>query len=230
MKNDEMTLKELFDIFWSRKLIIVLITCLAIILGTIYTFYFVDPIYSSSTRIILVTKKETEEKETVNNLQTELNVNTKLVSTYSELIKSKSVLRQVISNLNIKGLDENILKNKITVSSVKDTGLIEIKVRNEDAKTASEIANNIATVFSEKVQDIYKMDNVYIVDKAEPPKAPSNENHKKDIALSAMFGLAIAAGYVLLANLLDTTVKDPDEIEKIYKLPILASIPLNHNK
>ena len=33
--------------------------------------------------------------------------------------------------------------------------------------------------------------------------------------------------YVLLANVLDTTVKSAEEIEKLYSLPVLASIPID---
>ena len=32
--------------------------------------------------------------------------------------------------------------------------------------------------------------------------------------------------YVLIANMLDTTVKTSEEVEKEFKLPVLASIPV----
>ena len=39
-------------------------------------------------------------------------------------------------------------------------------------------------------------------------------------------GLVIAAGYVLVANMLDTTIKTAEEVEKEFKIPVLATIPL----
>lgn len=33
-------------------------------------------------------------------------------------------------------------------------------------------------------------------------------------------------GYVLVANMLDTTIKTAEEVEKQFKVPVLASIPL----
>ena len=227
MENEELDLKELFTMFWNKKFTIILVTILFAIMGAAYSFYLVDPVFTASTTLILVSKKN-EEAETASSLQTELNVNSKLVSTYSELIKSKSVLRKVATDLSELELDEKKLKSNITVSSVKDTELIEIQVKNEKPFEAAEIANEIAKVFSEKVQEIYNLDNVYVVDKAEIPERPSNENHKKDIAIFAMVGLVVAAGCVLLENLLDTTVKDPEEIEKNFKIPVLASIPMDH--
>ena len=39
----------------------------------------------------------------------------------------------------------------------------------------------------------------------------------------------VAVIYVLLANMLDTTVKTAEDIEKEFKLPVLASIPVYEN-
>ena len=40
-----------------------------------------------------------------------------------------------------------------------------------------------------------------------------------------VIGLVISIVYVLLANLLDTTVKSADDIEKELEVSVLASIP-----
>ena len=151
-------------------------------------------------------------------------MNSKLVSTYSELVKSKNILRQVISNLGIK-VDEDSLRKHVTVSSVKDTELIEITVKNENPSYSAKIANEIAKVFTEKVKEIYNIENVQIVDEAEIATSPSNINHKKDIAIFAFAGLVIAIMYVLIANMLDTTVKTQEDIEKSINIPVLACIP-----
>ena len=42
----------------------------------------------------------------------------------------------------------------------------------------------------------------------------------------AFIGIVVAVVYVLIANMLDTTVKSAEEIEKNFKVPVLASIPL----
>ena len=118
------------------------------------------------------------------------------------------------------------LKYTITVSSVKDTELIKISVVNENAKNAKIIANQIVKVFSEKVKDIYKIDNVSVIDAAEVNETPYNINHAKDIIIFAFMGLVVSVVYALVANMLDTTVKTAEEIEKEFKLPVIASIPI----
>lgn len=222
---EELDLKELFNIFWSKKVAIILIVLIFIVIGVIYTIGFTVPMYSSSTTLVLATSGNTETNANTTITATEITVNSKLVSTYSELVKSKNILRQVISNLGIK-VDEEKLRKNITVSSVKDTELIEITVKDENPVYSAQIANEIAKVFTEKVKDIYNIDNVQIVDEAEVANMPSNINHEKDVIIFTFIGLVIAVCYVLIVNMLDTTVKTAEDIENGFKVPVLASIPI----
>ncbi len=221
---EELDLKELFQIFWNKKLQIILIVAIFMVIGVIYSIGFVTPMYTSYTTLLLV-KGEEENAKSDSITTTDLTLNSKLVSTYRELIKSKDVLRQVISNLNIDVNEEDI-RNHITVTSVEETELIEITVQNEDPTYAAKIANEIAKVFTEKVAELYKINNVHVIDEAEVENTPSNINHVKDVVIFAFIGLVIAVAYVLIANMLDTTIKTAEDVEKLFKVPVLANIPL----
>ena len=174
----------------------------------------------NNTTISNIRKLSRQNKHNNNN-----RYNTKLVSTYSTLIKSKTVLRQVISNLGIN-ISEDELEKNITVSQEKDTEIIRISVTNADATTAAKVANEVAKVFSQRVSEIYKINNVQVVDQAEVDTIPSNINHTKDVIIFAFVGVVVAVMYVLIANMLDTTIKTAEEVEKEFKVPVLASIPL----
>jgi capsular polysaccharide biosynthesis protein len=226
-KMEELDLKQLVNIFWNKRLHVISIVLIFLIIGTVYTFLFVTPKYKSYTSLVLARSESTKENETDTSTitQTDITLNQKLVSTYSELVKSKNVLREVIKNLNINESEEN-LKDNITVSAVKDTELIQITVTNYYPDRASDIANEIAKVFTKKVGEIYNINNVYIVDEAERANTPYNINHIKDIAIFIAIGLIVSVGYVLISNLLDTTVKSAEDIEKELGVVALASIPL----
>lgn len=222
---EEIDLKELFEIFWTKKIQILLVVIIFMVMGVVYTMGFTTPKYSSSTTLVLA-MAGTKESDNLNNsiTTTDVTLNAKLVPTYSELVKSKNILREVISNLNINE-DENSLKKDISVTSVKDTEVIKITVSHENALYAAKIANEIAKVFSEKINEIYKINNIYIVDEAEVAEAPSNINHANDILLFAFIGLVLSLSYTFVLNMLDTTVKTQEEIEKNYDIPVLATIP-----
>ena len=223
---EDIDLKELFMIFWNKKIQIILLVILFAIIGAIYTIGFITPMYTSSTTLVLATSGSENKQDTTNSITTtDVTLNSKLVSTYSELVKSKKVLRKVISNLNIDVEEEELRKN-ITVSSVKDTELIEITVANKNPKYSAQIANEIAKVFSEEVNEIYNINNIHVVDEAEIAENPSNINISKNVILFAFVGVVISIAYVLVANMLDTTVKSAEEIEKNYGIPVIAAIPL----
>lgn len=221
---EELDLKELFNIFWSRKIYIMIITAIFIVIGIIYSYIFVKPDYQSITTIILAQSSTTEQGETITT--TDLTLNQKLVSTYSELIRSKTILDDVINQLQ---LDKTVgtLKSHITVSAVKDTDLIQIRVTDKDPETAKMIASEVANVFIDKVANgVYHINNVQVWDKAEVQNTPYNINHGKDVIIFAFIGIVVSSIYALVANMLDTTVKSKEDIEKRLGLSVLTTIPL----
>ena len=226
---EELDLKELFSIFWNKKVWIIIITIVFIILGAVYSFVFVEPEYQASTTLLLAktnTEQTTENATSAESItQTDLTLNQKLVSTYSVLVQSKSVIREVINNLGIEGLEEEELKKSVTVNAVEDTEVIKITVTNKNPDYAAKIANEIANVFSKKVTEIYKINNVYVVDVAEIENEPYNINHAKDIVIFAFIGIVVACAYILIRNMLDNTIKSDADVEKM-GLTVLAQLPM----
>lgn len=222
---EELDLKQLFKIFWNKRVHIITIVLVFLMIGTIYTYAFVKPKYQAYTTLLLAQsdlKATTGVDSSIT--QSDLTLNQKLVSTYSELVKTKNVLREVIKNLRLTVSEESLKKN-VTVSLVKDTELIKITVTNKNALDAKNIANEISKIFKQRVSEIYNINNVHIIDEAEEPVAPYNINHVKDIIIFGAIGFVVAIAYVLIANLFDTTVKTTEDIEKELKVSVLASIP-----
>lgn len=222
---DELDLKDLFNIFWTKKFEIILIIAIAVVIGFIYSYVLLKPEYKSTTSILLA-KSNTAQSDDGTITSSEITLNQKLVSTYSDLIKTEKVLTQVINNLQINKTVEQLQSN-IQVSAKDDTEIIEISVTDADSEMARRIANEAAQVFITQIaQEYYNMDNVYVVDEARAESAPYNINHTKDLVIFVAAGFVIACIYVLIANMLDTTVKSKEDIEKKLGLTVLTSIPM----
>lgn len=222
---EELDLKDLFNMFWVKKLQIILIVAIFVVIGVIYSYVILKPEYRSTTSILLA-KSNTTQSEDSTITSTEITLNQKLVSTYSELLKMDTVLTQVINNLNINKTTDQ-LKNNIQVSAKDDTEIIEISVTDPDKEMAQRIANEVAQVFiSQVAKEYYYMDNVYVVNPAQIEAEPYNINHIKDLVIFAAVGFVVACIYVLIANMLDTTVKSTDDIEKKLGLTVLTTIPI----
>lgn len=228
---EELDFREFLTILWRKKIEVISIVICFIIFGLIYSYKLEVPEYKSSTTLILGRINSSNydistEKQDLNQItQSEISINANLISTYSELIKSKSLMNKVKENLNIN-IDENDFKKDILVSRISETELMEITVTNEDAELAANIANEIAKVFSSKIEEIYNISNVYIIDKAIPAEAPFNVNHMTDIIISVMLGIIFSIGYAILLYLLDNTIKTENDIEKNIGLKTLITIPV----
>lgn len=223
---DELNLKQLINIIWNGKKYIIITIILSVLLGIGYSYFLVTPKYEASTTLVLAKAEEKATNEISTGItQTDLNINQNLVSTYRELIRSKTVIREVMENLKIKDLKETTLKNNITVSSVRDTELIEITVKDENPERATNIANEIAKVFTVHVAEIYNINNVHVIDKAETNNIPYNVHHAKDIFVFVLIGVIFSIVSIIIISLLDTTVKTQEDIKKTTGMLILAEIP-----
>lgn len=223
---EELDLKEIFSLFWGKKVIIILFILVFVFIGACYSYFYIKPVYTASTDLILVQSSNNKAQTLEDGITTtDLTMNSKLVSTYSEIIKKNTVLGQVATNLSLSTEEVESLKNKISVKRVKDTEIIGVNVTDADPQYATKVANEIAAVFSEKVVDIFNISNTYILDRAKVPTEPSNINHAKDLVIFAFVGFIISAVYVLIVNMLDNTIKEEVDIEKTTGLIVLTSIP-----
>lgn len=212
-------IKEMLNYFKSKLSIILLITIVIAIGGGIYSFFLQTPKYKSTTTVIL--KNDTSQG---NNLTyNDLTVNKNLVSTYSEIVKSKKILNEVIKNLKLEYTYQE-LYNMIEVSSVADTELIKISVVDFNSNNAKVIADEAATVFVEEIPELYNISNVSILDKAEIAEHPYNINVKKQLALYVMVGLVLGFGTAFLIYYFDRTIKSSEQIETKLGLPILGTV------
>lgn len=225
---EELDIIELLYALKDKIKYIVISVVIFALLGLIYSEFLVTPMYKSSVTFVLSKSKDsTNSSDTVVEeaiTQNDITLNSKLVSTYSEIIKSKTIAKEVINSL---GLDTTVSEftSNVSVTSKDDTELIEITVSNSDAKLSADIANSLAEVFREKVNDIYKIDNLSIIDIAEPSEVPYNIGTAKNIVLFAVIGLVLSCGVIFFIVYFDDTVKDEKDIEALLNVPVIAAIP-----
>jgi capsular polysaccharide biosynthesis protein len=221
---EEIDLKEIFNIFWSKKIWILASVIVFMVIGAIYSYFFVTPQYKAYTTLVLTGSNDTAITSVERITQTDISLNNSLVATYSELVKSKNVLRQVINNLGIEDT-EDALKGCISVSVVKSSQLIQIEVVNVDPYKAKIVANELGKVFSSKVSELYNMNNIHVVDEAEEPVRPYNISHVKDLLMFGGVGAVLACGIVFVLSLIDTTIKSKDDIERKLGVSVLVELP-----
>lgn len=227
MENyEDIDIKRILKIAFSKKLLIILILLFSITLGYVYSYYYKKPEYQSSVKILLVADENKEDKELT---QTDLNINSSLISTYSNIAKSTNVLEKTISNLGLNMSADELQKN-VTAKQIDTTQFLKITVTNSNPETAKNIANELANVFTEQIKEIYNIQNISIVDPAEVENTPSNVNHAKDMIIAVAGGVFASIVMVMIVYMFDDTIKSPKDIEETVKIRSIGSLPLNKDK
>ncbi len=225
-KDENIEINRIIDILKSKKILIAFILSLFIVLGYFYSYHYVKPEYKSTTTLLLI-PNNSEESKTITN--SDLTLNSGLISTYSNIAKNSKVLKKVIDNLNLNITEAELLK-RIEISIVKDTHILEISVKGSNAEVATDITKELANVFLAEIKEIYQLDNIGIVDEAQIPNAPYNISHPKDIAIFIMVGAFASFIYVMIVYIFDNTIKKDIDIERYIKVKALGNIPINANK
>ena len=218
---EEINLVELFSYFKSKIRLIIVVVMLVLIAGNIYSFGFKKSMYQSNTTVLLV-------NETTNNFN-EVQLNKNLITTYTEIIKSRRVLNQVIKELNFDYTTKQI-SDQISVEAVGDTQLIRITVTNSNKKKAALIADQIAVTFTKEIKELYHLENVSIVDKAVVNNKPYNINYIKDNIIYFGGGLIFICAIVFIMYYLDTTIKSSDIVENKLGLTVIGIVPEERNR
>ena len=216
----EIDLKEIFGMLKKRWLMIVSITAAAVVIAGIISFFVLTPVYESSSTLLVSYKQNQESIMTYN----DLTMSQKLVNTYSEIIKSRSISEEVLKKLDLD-LTAEELSEKISVSKVNDTEIIRVKVSDTDPEMAALIANTISDVFKKEIKNIMEIDNVSTIDTAKAPESPVKPNKLMNVAIASVLGAMVSVGLVFVLELLDRTYKTPTDVERHLGLPIIGAIP-----
>ncbi|MGH0483253.1 YveK family protein [Bacillus mycoides] len=219
--EETISLKELFYILKKRLAMILVIAFGAAIVSAIISFFFMTPIYQSSTQILVNQKKQEGAMFQAGEIQT----NIQLTNTYKVIIKSPVVLDQVNEKLNLN-MTAQALTGKINVANEKDSQVISVTAEDKDPKVARDIANATADVFKGEVAKIMNVDNVTVLSKAEVAEnqSPIKPVPMLNVAIAFVVGLMASVGLAFLLEYLDNTVKKEEDVESLLGLPVLGIV------
>ena len=206
---------------WRKKILILLVAIITGGLAFIYSSLIVRPQYTSTSRIYVVNHAQGEQNVLTNQA---LQAGSYLVKDYQEIILSQDVLEKVIANQKLT-MTPKQLASKIKVSVPRDTRIVSIDVKDTNPDTASQLANELRVVASEKIKAVTKVSDVTTLEEARPAIAPSSPNIRRNTVLGVVGGAVIIIVVLTLKEFLDDRVKRPEDIEEVLELPLLGVVP-----
>jgi uncharacterized protein involved in exopolysaccharide biosynthesis len=118
-------------------------------------------------------------------------------------------LKQDVLDLQNRGIEYNVKKREVDTNQAFYNGLLE---RYKEVDVAGGVGAN----------------NVFIVDRATLPGAPSSPNLSGALMTSLAFGIAGALGVAFMLGRLDDTMQSFEELERDPRHPTLGIIPRMH--
>ena len=218
--EQELDLYAIWQVLVKRWKLLVIIPLIAVLISAVVSMFIITPQYTATTTLMV-----TRPAEAGQILYQDIQVSRQLVATYREIVHSRRVLEDVITNEELP-FSVQQLREKVDVESVRDTELIKVDVTDQDPVLAREIANEVAEVFMEKIIDIMQVENVSVVDEAVLPNRPVSPRVPLNLAVAFVVGLMGAFGLVFLLEYLDRTIKEPQEVQKRFDLPVIGVVPV----
>lgn len=144
--------------------------------------------------------------------------------------EAKRIVLAIKKDYEIALKRENELK--ATFESQKKNALdlnqkaIQYQILKREADTNKELYNGLLQRLKETgVSASLTASNIQILDKAEIPKSPYKPKKTLNILLSIIVGLFGGIGIVFFVEYFDTSIKTPEDLEKIISIPTLGYVP-----
>lgn len=220
MEEQVIRLDELFEALKKRWLMIVVITLLATVASAVFSFFVIKPQYEASTKVFI--GKDDGEGQAYS--QNDVMMYQKLMKTYSEAIKTKDLVSRSLKGTSLNLEPQEVLEN-LTVVSVTDTQILQIKYKSKNPKEAEVVIEEISEEFIKTSKELVPNGNIKIIEEVELPEKPVSPNKKMNIAIAFLLGLMVSVGLAFLLEFLDNTFKNKEQLERELDLPVLGSIP-----
>lgn len=219
-ENEVIDLTEILSAVRQHLLELIFVTLVAALVGFTASKFLMNPKYDSSALMIVNTRQDVNANVTSD----QINSATKLVSTYSIIIKSDTVLQQVIDNLGLN-LTYAKLNKRVTVAAVDDTQVMKITVQSDSPEWARQVCEQIITVAPDVIKEAVEAGSVKVISNPSLATEPVSPNIKKNTMLAAAVGFVLVIGIIVLQVLLDNKINTEEDVTKYLDMTVLGVIP-----
>lgn len=197
---------------------IILSVVVSALLGAGISTFILTPEYKSTIQVIASQDFDSQIMQ-----NTEVQANIQLVSTYNEIIKSPFILEKVSEEMDgLYSVAE--LMTMIQVRNETNSQIINISMVSDDRKVAAELVTLTAETFQEYGSSVMKIEDITIISKSKYNTVSTRKHPVVYVLIASVCGLFFGITLVFILSMLDTTLKNEEDIYTNLGLPMLGSI------
>ena len=208
-----MTLLELFKLLRKHLALVVVLPVVLAIATAGFSWGLMQNQYTATVSVYVLTAKD-DASSSSTTAYNDLN-------DIATLAKSETVQKRTAEALGMSSLSGY----KISVEAGTTTRVISISVTAGKPDAAAIVANEISTVLSTTAQSVMGVESVNVVDAAEVPTDPSGPPRAMYTAVAFLAGIFLAVAIVVVLDMLNTRVRNPEEAEELLGIPVIGRIP-----
>ena len=211
---------ELFALVKRHLVLIILAGLLSGMLTYCCCSFLVNPVYKASAKMIVNAKVD----QSGNITNDQITSSQKLVDTCAIIIRSQTVLNPVIDKLGLD-MDVETLQNKVSVTSLDATQVMEIAVESTDPVMAVKIVEEILIVAPEIIIDAVEAGSVKTVEPAYLQSKPVSPRTNLYTVVTAFLFMFLTTAVPVIRSVMDNTFKSDIDLYNDLGLPVLGVIP-----
>ena len=223
-------ISEVLDGIKDKYKNIVLIVLSFLLISSIYNIFFINKEYEANVKIFIGKQKFKNITETYNN--EEINLYQRLITTYSEVIKSKKLINESIkgSKMNYlqdkyKNINYDLLMENLTVNPIANTQIIEIKYKSLNPQQSYDLLYSITENLISYSKELYPNVNITVLEQVRVNLKPLMNKKLTIIGLGLMLGLIVGIGGIIGVMYLNNTYKNQKSLEEEIGLTVIGVIP-----
>ena len=158
-------------------------------------------------------------------------LDTRISSLRSSLLtEARGVVRAAESAYEAADREEAVLIGSVNAAQSEMAGLRDKSPEYQTLKREADASNEIAQALAKRgkeasVESAINDRTVRIIEAAETPQSPVFPNRTANLQMALLVGLGMGVLLVAAREKLDTTLKTPDDIREVLRVPFLGFVP-----
>lgn len=236
--NDEITIKELFDIFLPKLWIIVIVAVLFAGALGVYSMFIKEDTYTSTASFIMV-KTPTQHVGTSDSTAittglsaSEIDAMQSMIAMTEQIMETNqytTLIREALieKNPEYDFVSSAFLRKALSIKVVGEATVFDISAITTDPQLSYDITDIVYHTFPSIIGDYYEEYSISIK-VIDPPVEEITRNARGTIRnafIGGVAGAVLTALIVFIVAKLDIVIRTKEKIEQSFNIPVIGVIP-----